>query len=369
MIDKERDPYASIHYNNYLKLDQLLSAQQLRSELVGKPAHDEMLFIIIHQVYELWFKQIQHELDSITKMFKSDFVDEKSIGIAIDRLDRVITILHLQIQQILVIETIKPHEFLDFRNYLFPASGFQSFQFRKVEVSLGLSTKNRITYNNKPYHIFFTDDQTAELKRIEDDGSLIVEVNNWLERTPFLQFNTFDFLKDYRAAVDKMIAREQENIANNNFLSDEEIQMRLKMLGDTTTYFDSIFNEESHNELVAEGKLRFSYKATLAALFIKLFKEHPILRLPNTFLEKLLEIEELLTTWRFRHSQMVLRTLGKKIGTGGSNGHDYLFETVIKHRIFTDLYNLATMMIPKEDLPILPKDLQEKLDFHYSQNK
>jgi tryptophan 2,3-dioxygenase len=369
MSDKQKDPYASIHYSNYLKLDQLLSAQELRSELVGKPAHDEMLFIIIHQVYELWFKQIQHELDSITNMFKSDFVDEKNIGQAIDRLDRIITILHLQVQQILVIETIKPHEFLDFRNYLFPASGFQSFQFRKVEVSLGLSTKNRITYNNKPYHIFFTDEQTNELNQIESNGSLLDEINKWLERTPFLQFNTFNFLKDYHGAVDSMIAREQENIRQNQFLSDEEKQMRLKMLGDTTTYFNSIFDEGTHNQLVSEGKLRFSYKATLAALFIKLYKEHPLLRLPNTLLERLLDIEELLTTWRFRHSQMVLRTLGKKIGTGGSSGHDYLFDTVIKHRIFTDLYNLATMMIPKEDLPALPEDLQEKLDFYYSRNK
>jgi len=365
MGDAKKDPYAAIHYRNYLRIDDILGAQELRSVALGKPAHDEMLFIIIHQVYELWFKQILHEVESVMKMFKDDYVDERSISTAVARFDRVVSILEVCIQQITVLETLKPLDFLDFRNYLFPASGFQSFQFRKLEVSLGLKSDRRITYNNKPYHQFFTEEQTAELQLIEATGSLHDEVGKWLERTPFLKFDSFTFLAAYRSAVDQMVARESANISENKFLSEEEKQMRLKMMGDTSTFFEGIFDEGKHNELISKGELRLSYKATLAALFIKLYRDQPILAMPNAFLERLLDIEELLTAWRFRHSQMVLRMLGRKVGTGGSSGHDYLFETVIKHRIFTDLYNLSTMMIPRSDLPELPDYLAQNLDFSY----
>ena len=104
-----------------------------------------MLFIIIHQVYALWFKQIKHELTSVLEMFHKDNVDERSIGTACSRLERVEEILKLLIQQIRVLETMTPLDFLDFRNYLFPASGFQSFQFRMVEVMLGLEEEKRLT--------------------------------------------------------------------------------------------------------------------------------------------------------------------------------------------------------------------------------
>lgn len=114
-MEYPKDPYISIHYKKYLGLEQLLSAQRLRSEDLEKPAHDEMLFIIIHQVYELWFKQIIHELESVNKMFKNDYLDERSIGTAVERLDRVIVIFELLVQQIIkVLETMTPMDFLEF---------------------------------------------------------------------------------------------------------------------------------------------------------------------------------------------------------------------------------------------------------------
>lgn len=364
-MEYPKDPYISIHYKQYLGLEKLLSAQNLRSADLEKPAHDEMLFIIIHQVYELWFKQIIHELDSVNKMFKNDYVDERSIATAVERLDRVIVIFELLIQQIRVLETMTPMDFLEFRSYLFPASGFQSFQFRKMEVLLGLPADQRITYNNKPYHSAFSDEERIELESIEESGSLVKELVDWLERTPFLQFNEFSFLASYKVAVQKMITKEQLAISESQYLSDKEKEMRLIMLGDTNNYFESIFNESAHNQLVEEGSLRFSYKATLAALFIKLYKDEPILQLPNLLLERLIDVEELVTLWRYRHAQMVLRMLGKKVGTGGSSGHTYLAKTAEKHHIFHDLYNLSTMMIPRGDLPELPSDLKESLGFYF----
>ena len=122
-----------VHYSDYLQLDKILNAQDPESVKKNADAHDEMLFIIIHQAYELWFKQIIHELKSISTMFEDDLMDEREISTAVARLERIIEIQKLLIEQINVMETMTAMDFLDFRNYLFPASGFQSLQFRIIE--------------------------------------------------------------------------------------------------------------------------------------------------------------------------------------------------------------------------------------------
>ena len=120
MEKKSEGKYTTIHYHSYLELDKVLGAQILRSEKVGKPAHEEMLFIITHQAYELWFKQINHEVKSVVDKFSKNEVDERSLSTAIGRLDRVEKILALLIKQIGVLETMTPLDptsslLLDFR--------------------------------------------------------------------------------------------------------------------------------------------------------------------------------------------------------------------------------------------------------------
>jgi tryptophan 2,3-dioxygenase len=300
------------------------------------------------------------------EMFKGNEVDEKNIGTAVHRLNRIAEILKLLVQQISVLETLTPLDFLDFRNYLFPASGFQSFQFRKVEVSLGLKSTNRQTYNQSPYASVFGENQREELQRLEDGDSMLQLVEKWLERTPFLQWKEFKFLETYKVAVDNMLQKEKVAINETPFLNDSEKELRLKMLGDTDTYFASVLDEEKHNELLRAGTIKISYKATLGALFINLYRDEPILQLPFQLLSKLIDIDELLTTWRYRHAQMVLRMIGRKIGTGGSSGFDYLLNTAIKHQIFIDMHNISTLMIPRSELPELPLNLKQQLSFYYS---
>src|SRR5438128_106551 len=141
------EKFTSVHYHSYLELDKVLDAQHPRSAMVEKTAaHDEMLFIIMHQVYELWFKQIIHELHSISVMFADNQMDEREISTAVSRLERIIEIQKLLIEQINVMETMTALDFLDFRNYLFPASGFQSLQFRIIENMLGLKSEARLQY-------------------------------------------------------------------------------------------------------------------------------------------------------------------------------------------------------------------------------
>ena len=140
------------------------------------------------------------------------------------------------------------------------------------------------------------------------------------------------------------------------------------MLGSTQTYFKNILSKENHDQLVAEGKKRLSYKATLAALFINLYRDEPILHLPFQLLTNLVDIDDLMTSWRYRHAQMVLRMLGNKIGTGGSSGHEYLSETARRHKIFVDFHTISTLLIPRSDLPKLPAELKKQLSFEFTPN-
>ena len=118
--------------------------------------------------------------------------------------------------------------------------------------------------------------------------------------------------------------------------------------------------------MVKEGSARLSYRATLAALMINLYRDEPILHQPFRLLTSLVEMDEMLTTWRYRHAQMVLRMLGKKIGTGGSSGYDYLQATANRHHIFSDFHNISTLLIPRSELPEIPEEVKEKLGFYYS---
>lgn len=358
--------YTSIHYASYLQLEKLLQAQSPRSKELGQEAHEEMLFIIIHQVYELWFKQIVHEIDSVMLMFKTNNVDEKNIDEAVLRIERVNEIIKLLIEQIKVLETMTPIDFLEFRAYLFPASGFQSFQFRCFEVKLGLKMEKRIAYTSHKYYKEFSPDEQTEIERLEADLSLFDLIQSWLERTPFLDMKGFDFKNKYMAAVERMLKKESEAIAHSEYLNDHEKQMRMKMNGDISSFFKNIFNEEYHNQMIQEGKIRLSYKATMAALMIQLYGTEPLLQLPSRLINTIIEMDELLTNWRYRHAQMVMRMLGRKTGTGGSSGHEYLMETVKKHQVFIDFHNISTLMIPRSDIPELPEELKKTLSFTFS---
>ena len=114
---------------------------------------------------------------------------------------------------------------------------------------------------------------------------------------------------------------------------------------------------------------RFSARALQAALFINLYRDEPALQLPFRLLSMLMDVEENLTTWRYRHALMVQRMIGFKIGTGGSSGHDYLRQTAERHRVFADLFALSTFFIPRSRLPALPPDVRRAMDYGYAEQR
>lgn len=355
-----------IHYHDYLQLEKLLGAQKRRSEELGFPAHDEMLFITVHQTYELWFKQIVFELDSMLASLSVKNVHESSLSTVVRRLERILSILRLSIGNIDVLETMTPLDFLDFRDALYPASGFQSVQFRLIETKLGLREPDRLGYNQTPYHSHLPKDHQKSVLDSQDNSSLFDLVERWLERTPFLQTAGYDFWTSYKNAVLEMLKGDRDTVMTNPGMAPEARERNLKMIDGTEATFRSLFDAASYEELRAKGQFRLSAKALHAALFIQVYRDEPVLLQPFRLLQGLLDLDEVMATWRYRHAQMAQRMLGRKIGTGGSSGHDYLRETADRHRIFADITRLATFLIPRSKIPGLPADLRQTMDFHKS---
>ena len=342
-----------VHYSDYLQLDKILNAQTLESDLLQQHAHDEMLFIVIHQAYELWFKQLLFEIDSMAAIMQKPAVNDNSpeLQTVVHRLNRMVTILKVLVHQIDIMETMTPMDFLDFRDMLRPASGFQSWQFKLVEAKLGLKYQQR---HGQEYYISQLRQQQIDIiRQAEKERSFIELLNAWLERMPFFEEEanwknyksvtslspapTGPFWNDYRHIYASGLAEAEQN----------NIQ-----------FFDAVFSDES-----ATPERQLSPKACRAALFIMLYRGYPILQLPFQLLNGLLEIDEQLSTWRYRHMSMVQRMIGTRIGTGGSTGRDYLKGALDKHYIFAEISRLTSFLIERRKLPVLSIEMERRLGF------
>ncbi len=215
----------------------------MQSALHGRPAHDEMLFIIVHQAYELWFKQILWELDAVLATFRGSSVAEEEVGQAVLRLGRIVEIQRVLIQQVDVLETMTPLDFLDFRDELIPASGLQSVQFRLVENKLGMRRRDRLQLNDAPYTSRLTEEDAARVEAAEKEPSLFDLIEGWLERTPFLHFGDFDFWREYRRAVDAMLAADRASIQSNPTLTEDEKATQLAGVEATARRFADVFEQ------------------------------------------------------------------------------------------------------------------------------
>ncbi len=357
--------YPPVHYHDYLGIPSILAAQKLRSAEFGKPAHEEMLFIIVHQTYELWFKQMLFELGSILEILKASVIEEKRMGTAVSRLERVRDIQTHIIGQIDLMETMTPLDFLDFREYLYPASGFQSFQWRLLETKLGLKTEQRFAFSEAPFWKALHPTQQDEMQKILNEPSMFDVVQSWLERTPFLSREGYSFWKTYQETVLNVLKGDEEVVKTNPRLSPADQEKSLKMLEMTRAGFLNLFDPDKFTEFQKQGAMRLSNKALQAALFIQIYRDEPILQLPFRLLETLVDLDEKMTEWRYRHSLMVQRMLGRKIGTGGSSGHDYLKTATEQHKIFSDLMNLSSYLIPRSQIPELPEELRKEMNFYF----
>ena len=259
----------ALTYGRYLKLDELLDLQKPLSD---GPEHDEMLFIIIHQVYELWFKEMLHEIDHACLL-----MDRGDRPRVLHTLKRVLTVLKVLVAQLDILETITPIEFLSFRERLDEASGFQSFQFRELEYLLGLKDPGAI--ERFPEGNF----ARAKLERRFEAPTL------W---DAFLHYLEAEGLSVPRAQLSRDV---KQSVAPS-----EEVQ---DVLLDT-------------------------------------YRTNPGLA---SVCERLVDLDEGLQEWRYRHVKMVERTVGTKSGTGGSGGSAYL-RTTLNRPVFPDLWAIRSRL-------------------------
>ncbi|MDP4150984.1 MAG: tryptophan 2,3-dioxygenase family protein [Bacteroidota bacterium] len=347
-----------VHYSDYLQLDKILSAQRPESAELGLAAHDETLFIVIHQTYELWFKQLLVETGSVIDIMQSPALDDNSpeLQTVVHRLGRCATILKVLVHQIDIMETMTPMDFLDFRDMLRPASGFQSWQFKLLEARLGLKYEHR--YGQEYYISQLRQPEINRIKTAEKEKSLLQLLNEWLERMPFFNESTNwehfvnkgpdPFWSEYRLRYQESLAdREKDNLS----------------------LFDAVFYPEGSGQPVPAGEDKprttrsLSPAACRSALFIMLYRGYPILQLPFQLLHQLLEIDEQLSTWRYRHMSMVHRMIGTRIGTGGSTGKDYLKAALESHHLFKEIAGLTSFLIERRRLPPLSPEMEKRLGF------
>jgi tryptophan 2,3-dioxygenase len=263
------DTTAATTYATYLKINELLSLQQPRSE---GPEHDELLFIVIHQVYELWFKELLHEFDRVMQLLTADDTHR-----AQHTLKRILTILKVMVAQLDILETMTPLEFLSFRARLEAASGFQSDQFRQIEFVLGMKSETAIA-------------------RFPDGGRA-------------------------RAALLRRYAAPTLWDAFLHYLSREGYRVPAAQLSrDVTT--------------------RPELSTDIQRVLVDVYRRDP----KNAELcERLVDLDEGLQEWRYRHVKMVERTIGTRPGTGGSSGAAYL-ATTVGQPLFPDLWEIRSQL-------------------------
>lgn len=345
------------YYGDYLQVARLLSCQQPESRLAGEEVHDELLFITTHQAYELWFKQILHELWSVHELFSAGSVPEKAHLVVVQRLTRVVKIMKLLTMQFEVLETMTPMDFLDFRGYIQGASGSQSLQFRTIEALLGVQVDDEMVAKHENT---FNKDDFTDLRRAQEGTSLLRLVGDWLERTPGLGTD-FNFWEQFEALVQEDLQQNRENAEKFEGPAD----VRKALLADcdaNEANYASVFSAQKHAELQGSGQIRLSRAAIQGAILISLYRDQPRFHTAYQILSLLMDLDSMLAKFRFEHVMMVHRMIGNKVGTGGSSGYSYLRSTLShKYRVFTDLFNLTTLLVPRDKLPALTPNFEAAL--------
>ena len=343
-----------LYYSDYIELEKILDSQHPRSFKAPEEGNDEMLFIIIHQVYELWFKQIIFELDLVRHIFTQGRINDNSDDLSkvVQKLKRIGKILELINQQVSILETMTALDFLEFRNLLLPASGFQSKQFRLIEAKLGLKMDQR--YKREYYKYTrrgsLSGADLQEVDRAESELTLKELLVPWLERMPYLDEQ---YWQEYKQST------ESDHEDRHKFWVDYRNAYKTSLSGneaDRLAEFERVFFEK--------GRGNVPPAAMRAALFITIYRNLPIFHLPFELLNTLSEIDELLSNWRYRHFLMVRRMIGLRVGTGGTSGAGYLEGTLSQHYAFREITELATFLIERSKRPVLPNALKEKVSFN-----
>ncbi|CAF1222080.1 unnamed protein product [Rotaria sordida] len=317
-----------LNYTSYLGLNKLLSSLQCVSHIdptdnCSPPVHDEHFFILIHQVFELWFKGFLYEIDSIRNIFSNSSNVMPLLFHINQRLHRSVGIWKMLIDMLQQLETMTPIEFLAFRDFVTPASGFQSLQFRLIEMTLGLTDIFRKSYKTDYFiNTMFKGKQRNELKQVLKEDSLLKLVERWLEYV-YDSTTSFKFLDVFTSSVESFINHgKKQKIVNG-----VDIETAERAAENIRRQFSSMIDPVEYEKLLDTQERRLSQKAMLAALMISLYHPQPCFQQAYQMLGLLMDIDALIASWRHKHILLVQRQIGQKPGTGGTGGFSYLHQT------------------------------------------
>ena len=337
-------------YADYLSLHELLSLQGDDDEL----SNDEQHFVIVHQNFELWFRLVLIELRAARTLLLQTTLPEEDVPRIVHHLKRCIEIFRHMANQWKIMETLTPQDFLAFRDGLGTASGFESNQMRELELLLGLETKQRVAGMDPLAHfrkLAERGETDAEvLERLEAEAAMPALgdiLAKWLLRTPIQGSLSGD-----AGDEEKVSEFVDEYLAIHKKIGDDAVARMSQHGVDNIEAVAARFagaHEAAIDFLRPDGVVS---RSRAGLLFIESYRELPLLAWPRILIDTLVELEESLVLFRTHHVRMVERLIGRRVGTGGSSGVDYL-EATLQYRVFGDLWAVRTILIKSEALPEL----------------
>ena len=351
-------------YWDYIRVEQLLGLQSGIAASEQEIGDDEVRFIVIHQIDELWFKLVLRELVTARNLFAQKPVPEDALAGAVQSLRRVTLCFELAATHYRLMETMRTQDYLVFRDKLNPASGFQSAQMREIEILLGLPDEDRIPLGNEASYLqaLQSHDGTPSpaLVRVQrrqaDTPSLKAAVDAWLHRTPIDgstpgqpddEAVVSRFVERFLAGHEQLYARAQQYaIAVQALTPQDEERLRARYRGQ----LQGARRHMQAEDVPAEQRAFFR-RLRAAILFVDSNRTMPLLSWPGQIIDGLIECEQAMLAFRQRHARMVERVIGRRVGTGGSDGVAYLDQTALKYRVFTEIWAARTLLLPADLCP------------------
>ena len=354
-------------YWNYIKVEELLSLQCGLEETDRELTNDEVLFITVHQIDELWFKLILRELVAVRDCFAQVPVPETSLAAAVRGIGRVATLLRSVSQHFELMETVTTRDYLGFRDKLFPASGFQSAQLREIEILLGLDPDHRVHLGHEGSYIDALKNADGSSspallrvqRRQQDTPCVRDALQAWLYRTP-IQGSVPDdagdaevvakFLEEFVAAHRRQSDHQLE-MAKAHAMSDKDIErLEVRYAGEIDKARLFLMGAD-----VDEADRRRVSRVRAALVYIESYRELPLLAWPRELVDGIILLEQSFLIFRQRHARMVERVIGRRTGTGGSAGVEYLDQTALKYRVFSNVWAVRTLLLRSEALPAVER--------------
>lgn len=360
-------PAKPMTYWNYIKVEELLA---LQSGLEGEDTmrNDEVMFVVVHQIDELWFKLALRELVLIRDLFAQRHVAEQSLSSAVRGLRRAVLLFEQVASHFALMETLTTRDYLAFRDKLYPASGFQSAQLREIEIIMGLQSADRIPLGHETYLRALQNPDGSPSPaskrvqaRLEDLPSLRVALDEWLYRTP-IDGSLPDDIGDeehvrgvaegFIEAHAREIDRNRQRAMSEALTPEDRERLDARYLREAESTRAFLLAEDLPEDTSADERSRRA-RIRAALLFIESYRELPLLAWPREVIDSIVALEQAFVIFRQRHARMVERVIGRRTGTGGSAGVEYLDQTALKYRVFRDVWAVRTLLLRQSALPEL----------------